>query len=100
MTDMAFGVIAAVPGIGVPVDRPVGRNLEGRISLLVEILSILGLDGGRIISSVGNRSRRHKHKSGRNQPNFTQELILDIRCRSTGAWNEPRAGRGGLALLR
>src|SRR6185503_14616890 len=67
---------------------------------LVEIFAILGLDGGRIVRSVGNRSRRHKQERGYNQPNSTQELILDIRCRSTGAWNEPRAGRGGPALLR
>src|SRR5438445_10199367 len=100
MADMAFRVIAAVSGIGVPVDRPVGPDLEGRISFLVEILAILGLDGGRIVRSVGNRSRRHQHESGYNQPNSTQELILDIRCRSTGAWNEPRAGPAGPALLR
>ena len=75
---MAFGVIAAVAGIGVPVDCPVGRDLEGRISFLVEILAILGLDGGRIVRSVDNRSRRHKHESGCNKPNDTQELILEF----------------------
>src|SRR6185369_4059190 len=100
MADMAFGVIAAVSGIGVPIDRPVGCDLEGRVAFLVEILAILGLDGGRIVRRVGNRSRRPKHESGCNQPNYTQELMLDVRSRSTGAWNKSRAGRGGPALLR
>ena len=75
---MAFGVIATVSGIGVPIDRPVGRNVEGRISFLVEILAILGLDGLGIVRSVGNLSRRHKHESGHNQPDYTQELILEF----------------------
>src|SRR5215212_6606160 len=78
MADMAFGVVATVSGIGVPIDRPVGRNLEGRGAFLVEIFAILGLDGGRIVRSAGKRSRRHKHESGCNQPDNTQELILEF----------------------
>ena len=75
---MAFRVIATEAGISVPIDRPVGRNIEGRVSFLVEILAILRLDSLGIVRSVGNQSRRHKHESGGNQPDNTQELILEF----------------------
>ena len=73
---MAFGVIATVPGISVPIDRPVSRDVEGRVSFLVEIFAILGLDGLGIVRCESNFSRRHKHESGHNQPDYTQEPIL------------------------
>jgi hypothetical protein len=48
MADMALAVITAIAGIGVPIDRSVGRDMESRVAFLVEIFAILGFDGGSV----------------------------------------------------
>src|SRR5258708_15099138 len=40
MSDMAFGMIAAISGIGVPVDGAVSSHLEGRAAFLVGVLAV------------------------------------------------------------
>ena len=48
MTDVTFRVIAAVPGIRIPVDGTIGRDFKGRIAFLVQILAVLGFNRGWI----------------------------------------------------
>jgi hypothetical protein len=64
---MAIGMIAAEAGIRVPVDRPVALHLEGRIAILVVILSFLILDGSRIAGAIGGGPSRANHERARSQ---------------------------------
>src|SRR5215211_244701 len=103
MADMAFRVIAAEPGVGVPIHRTVGRDLEGRVALLVEVLAVLGFDGGRIdrVFSEGNSSRHHENHRGTRKPDYTQELVLDIRWKANRRMEQLHAPeRGWLGSLR
>src|SRR5947209_3121585 len=86
-------MIAAVPGIGVPVHGAVGSDLEGRVSLLVEIFTVLGFDGGRIdrVCGEGDTSGCQEDHHGNHQPDHTQEAVLEIR-RTTlpDAWSNSK----------
>src|SRR5581483_3001534 len=97
VADVAVGVIAAIAGIGVPIDRAVRLNLVGRVSLLIEIFAVLVLDRRWITGSVGEsisadseQNRRRGHKA-----DDTQEPVLDYRWRVTrrvGKTHAPERG--------
>ncbi len=53
MADMAFRVVTAESGIGVPVHRSVLLHLVGRIAGLVVVLAFVVLDRGRIAGPIG-----------------------------------------------
>ena len=69
---MTLGMVAAVAGIGIPIDGAIGTDLECRIAVLVHILAVLGFDRGWIAAAIGKSSlsgeRRngdhHNHKNG------------------------------------
>src|SRR3954463_6818467 len=74
---MALRMIAAVTGVSVPVHRSIGRDLEGRVSVLVEIFTVLGFDGrgiGRVLGT-GNSSGCQEDDRGSHKPDCTQELV-------------------------
>src|SRR3954466_11932123 len=101
MADMAFRVIAAEPGVGVPIHGAVGCDIEGRVALLVEVLAVLGFDGGRIdrVFSEGNSSRYHENHRGTRKPDCTQELVLDIRRAGAPAHGATPSAGARLARL-
>ena len=53
MADVALRMVTAISRIGIPVDGAVSGNLECRVTLLVQILAILGLDREWIAAAVG-----------------------------------------------
>src|ERR1700704_1138915 len=89
MTDVTFRVIAAVPGIRIPVDGTIGRDFKGRIAFLVQILAVLGFDWSRINAVFGESepSRCHEGYRGSYKPDCVQEIVLDVRVH-----NEPARG--------
>src|SRR5712691_10081654 len=77
MAEVALGVVPAVSRIGVPVDGAATPHLESRVTLFVEILAVLILDGGWIPRSVGDcrdecqkGAERQKHKSSAARKTF------------------------------
>src|SRR3981081_3148110 len=92
---MAFGVIGAVSGIGVPGDRPIGCDLERWAALLVQILAVLGFNRGWIDRVFGESepSRCHEGYRGNHEPVPVQSIVLgrsmtDVPARGA----TPRAG--------
>src|SRR6267154_3164127 len=92
---MAFRVIAAVAGIGIPVDGTIGRDLESRIALLVQILAAVGFDCSRIDGVFGDShpSRCHEDHRGNHKPVLMQSdcprrSMTDVPARGA----TPRAG--------
>src|SRR5262249_40193890 len=55
VANVAIGVVAAVAGIGEPIDRSVVLHLIGRIAFLVVIFAVLALDRGRISGAIAER---------------------------------------------
>src|SRR6266702_2381634 len=91
VADMAVRVIAAVSGIGVPVHVAVGRDLVGRVALLIEPFAIFVLlDGSRVTRAVrdSNSSGRNQEHRSNDRADFTQEIFLGaFGGRRAGAWS-------------
>src|SRR5258708_23294308 len=88
-------MITAVPGVSIPVDGTVWRDLEGRVSFLVQILAVLGFDCSRINGVFGESepSRCHDGYRGSYKPDCVQQLVLDVRVHNEPARGvDPRAG--------
>jgi hypothetical protein len=57
-------MITPEAGISVPVDGSIGADLVGRITCLVEILTVLILDGCRVSRTICERDPNHAYGGG------------------------------------
>jgi hypothetical protein len=94
VADVALRMVTAVPGIGIPVDGAIGRDLERCIAVLVQILAVLGFDCSRINGVFGESepSRCHEGYRGSYKPDCAQELVLDASADMPTRREVPRDG--------
>ena len=67
VADVAFGMVADVARVGVPIDGAVGLSAVRWVAVFVEILAVLILDSGRIPRPVSQSDAGPKQRGGQRE---------------------------------
>src|SRR4051794_12097903 len=90
MADVAFGVVAAVARVGIPVDLAVLGDVVGRVIVLVEVLAVLLAGGLRRL-----RERRMSDPEAQRQEHERRDATALAGRATTKQRTTPRSWRQG-----